>query len=104
MSIRSRLERLERWQPRRVTIWHVLDGERDPSELDPVDMALLQEAADADVERDFIEERIAAVARPLPSTDASGPPPTNQEGSLEGIIHPRPRCGHPTPMSDQITP
>jgi hypothetical protein len=23
---------------------------------------------------------------------------------LEGIIHPRPRCGHPTPMSDQITP
>jgi hypothetical protein len=46
-------------------------------------MALLQEAADADVERDFIEERIAAVARPLPSTDASGPPPTNQEGSLD---------------------
>jgi CHAT domain-containing protein/Tfp pilus assembly protein PilF len=23
---------------------------------------------------------------------------------LKGIIHPRPRCGHPTPMSDQITP
>jgi hypothetical protein len=83
MSIRSRLERLEHWQPRRVTIWHVLDGERDPSELDPVDRALLQEALDADVERDFIEERIAAIARPLPSTAASGPPPTNQEGKVD---------------------
>ena len=83
MSIRSRLERLEHWQPRRVTIWHVLDGERDPSELDPVDRALLQEAADADVERDFIEERIAAVALPPPSTDASGLPPTDQEGPMD---------------------
>jgi hypothetical protein len=83
MSIRSRLERLERWQPRRVTIWQVLDGERDPSELDPADRALLQEAVDADIERDFIEERIAAVARPLPSTDAPGPPPTKQEGNLD---------------------
>jgi hypothetical protein len=35
------------------------------------------------VERDFIEERIAAVARPLPSTGASGPPPPKQEGTLD---------------------
>jgi hypothetical protein len=83
MSIRSRLERLERWRPGRVAIWQVLDGDRDASELDDADRALLQEALDADMERDFIEEEIAAVGRPLPSTDASGPPPTKQEGTLE---------------------
>jgi hypothetical protein len=32
---------------------------------------------------DAIEERIAAVALPLPSTDASGPPPTDQEGPMD---------------------
>jgi hypothetical protein len=91
MSIRSRLERLERWQPRRVTIWHVLDGERDPSELDPADRAHLQEAVDADMERDLIKEKIAAVARPLPSTDASGPTPTKQEGAWDCEAEQAPR-------------
>jgi hypothetical protein len=79
MSIRSRLERLERWRPGRVTFWQVFDGERDAADLDPADQALLQQALDMDVARDVVEETIAAVSRPLPSPDELGPPATEQE-------------------------
>jgi hypothetical protein len=83
MSIRSRLERLERWQPGRVTIWQVFDGEKDAADLDDADKALLQQALDVDIARDVIEERIAAVGRPLPSTGSPGPPATKKEDNQD---------------------
>jgi hypothetical protein len=82
MSIRSRLERLERWRPGRISIWQVLSGNTDMEDLNNVNKPLLQQALDCDPARDVIEERIAAVAdpaRPLPSTGSPGPLPTNQE-------------------------
>jgi hypothetical protein len=86
MSIRSRLERLERWRPGRISIWQVLRGNTDMADLNDVDKALLQQALDCDPARDVIEERIAAVADPappLPSPGSPGPPPLNQEGDQD---------------------
>jgi hypothetical protein len=86
MSIRSRLERLERleqWQSAGVSIWDVFFGERDVADLDDNGKAILQQVLnDAQPVRDTIEERIAAaLANPagsLSSTGSPGPPPSNQ--------------------------
>ncbi len=79
MSIRSRLERLERWRPAGVSVWDVLLGDRDAEELDENGKAYLEQIlTNAELEVDTIEERIAAVLADRP---ARQPSPTTRESA-----------------------
>jgi hypothetical protein len=89
MSFRSRLERLERWQPARVSIWDVLCGLGDPEDLDDAGKAILQQLMDADVTRDPIEEEIAAAlldraVPPPPTGSPCSSPPNNGDSHGRG--------------------
>ena len=77
MSIRSRLELLERTRPIRVSFWDVICGDRALEELDDLGQATLRRLLEPTGERrDTIEERITALAKP------AVPPPPTDDGRL----------------------
>ncbi|HZT81630.1 MAG TPA: hypothetical protein VFA26_15495 [Gemmataceae bacterium] len=79
MSIRSRLERLERARPARVSMWDVICGARDLEDLDEADQATLRRLLDAaGAGHDAVEERMAALLKSaviLPPAVGRRPPP-----------------------------
>jgi hypothetical protein len=91
MSIRSRLERLERLehkQPSGVSIWDVIWGTADVADLDDNGKAIWQQMLEIpNPVPDTIEEMIDAALAGTTSTPASssspGPPLTNSEDDLD---------------------
>ncbi len=97
MSIRSRLERLERARregrerarPAGASIWDVICGARDLEDLDEAGRATLRQMLDASgAGHDAVEERLAAAlwksAVPLPPTGGPRPPPAGNGDAQSG--------------------